>query len=976
MKSTTDTPHRLQEWKSEDFLESVVTRQQIGLTFLATVLIYGREEGKIPLNIGRIRTSPMNSTDEYPEVAARMLRCGYVSGDGSCIHKRAVYSERVLIALCDPTTLPTVLLYSNNELTDKHVYCSALARNTNETHHERMEGFRDIGIKTTTHWMNTDPYFQKAFETISRAAGNIAYVEHEGLKRAIMQSMADLHLLLDGLRTQLEYHPSAFQEELSYRRGMLHPQQLPPLVSVIEEPNIRWVGSEVFPTVSDAGSRAAPLSPSSPVEIHSIPYSPTDNTRKLTIDIPVSNGVLKKRQSIPKLQRDSLEVIFQSCPYPSMKTRRQIADTLQTTPRKVQIWFQNRRAKWKGYGDKVEGKVGAVNRYRIGGWNHFRSVSMLSTYRTSTLPNRMSGLFKYHAAQTYARSLYVDDSDAISPFENADPFLHDVDDNSTILVLEDPMKSLHDAVVHAVFERCILSRAFELWVTFCTTKAPSQAPVLTLSPERKINLVGCPGVPRAISHREVDRKKLWVSLRLPNGPGTPATALERVIDTLKGVSGSTSRLVEVESLEREDRWKMEELKVGRYADILIPYCSCLGLRQVEAEGEQTFLTIYYLELNQPHTGGVHRESDHAYLSIVFQHYSQYIYRVDEGQNPPIASSLMMEEELKIETTEALASTVTLSGNTRDESTFPREKRDHRVPLPKCSWTDKRRKRRQQLIDHPELKEEIEKRRQNDKQREAKKQHDKIQRETKEVDVTTKRVFDFVMERGIEGEHVYLRKWLSQPFVPQIRADPNFYSLLNHKALKKEMTESYSVYRQVKKMIEQIKHRHEGTECPTIVLLDVCSGKGFASVLLTFKFPDLKIKMIDNDRFMNVKHLKSLPNIEMVYMDVHKEQFQDWMVETLRGKIGIMLGTHLCGQLSIDFVDAYNNHPEVAAMILAPCCLNKKLWELNEKAKELNIDNYEYWSMHLFELVQSTQKELKSDDQVLSQKNNFISAIKT
>ncbi|PRP89260.1 hypothetical protein PROFUN_02134 [Planoprotostelium fungivorum] len=34
---------------------------------------------------------------------------------------------------------------------------------------------------------------------------------------------------------------------------------------------------------------------------------------------------------------------------------------------------------------------------------------------------------------------------------------------------------------------------------FCCTKAPSQAPVLTLSPERKINLVGCPGVPRAIS---------------------------------------------------------------------------------------------------------------------------------------------------------------------------------------------------------------------------------------------------------------------------------------------------------------------------------------------------------------------------------------------------------------------------------------------------------------------------------------------
>ncbi|PRP79652.1 Q50 paired-like homeodomain transcription factor [Planoprotostelium fungivorum] len=196
----------------------------------------------------------------------------------------------------------------------------------------------------------------QAFHVISCAAGNISYVEHEGLKRTLLQSMADLHVLLETVRSQLEYHPTSLEDNVNFRRTSPQAQQLPPLVSVLEQTN-HWMGgdSQVLPVMLNDGADQTPSPPLSP-EDDSDTRSPSDDNssyRQLTIDIPVSTCNLRKRQNIPKLQKESLEIVFQSCPYPSVKARKQLAETLQTTPRKVQIWFQNRRAKWKGTENKV-----------------------------------------------------------------------------------------------------------------------------------------------------------------------------------------------------------------------------------------------------------------------------------------------------------------------------------------------------------------------------------------------------------------------------------------------------------------------------------------------------------------------------------------------------------------------------------------------------------------------------------------------
>lgn len=102
---------------------------------------------------------------------------------------------------------------------------------------------------------------------------------------------------------------------------------------------------------------------------------------------------------------------------------------------------------------------------------------------------------------------------------------------------------------------------------------------------------------------------------------------------------------------------------------------------------------------------------------------------------------------------------------------------------------------------------------------------------------------------------------------------------------------------------------------------------------------------------------------MVYMDVLKPEFDAWLLQNTKDVIGVFVGTHLCGDLSPMFIQKYNLMDNVKAMVLAPCCLSKKKKELTEKAKHLNVDNYIYWVLFLYHMVQLSRKDVTYDEHV-------------
>jgi len=214
---------------------------------------------------------------------------------------------------------------------------------------------------------------------------------------------------------------------------------------------------------------------------------------------------------------------------------------------------------------------------------------------------------------------------------------------------------------------------------------------------------------------------------------------------------------------------------------------------------------------------------------------------------------------------------------------------------------------------------------------------------------------------------------------------------------------------VKRLLKQVGFRlpKEGDDKPVgessirqedLVFFDICSGKGYLSVLLSKQFPKAQVHMIDKMKSTQLDHLKSLSNVEFHRVNIKQPNFLPWMQSKLetpdsqRPKIGtslllqhhfiilrytaigIALGVHLCGNLSYVLIKAFNGLERVKLMVLAPCC-SAKYNPSMKKAKEAKEDIYACWTKELFEAVQSENKLLVVESDVISAKNNFILANK-
>ena len=106
---------------------------------------------------------------------------------------------------------------------------------------------------------------------------------------------------------------------------------------------------------------------------------------------------------------------------------------------------------------------------------------------------------------------------------------------------------------------------------------------------------------------------------------------------------------------------------------------------------------------------------------------------------------------------------------------------------------------------------------------------------------------------------------------------------------------------------------------------------------------------------------------------------------------MIVGTHLCGELSLRVIELFERCPSMSALILSPCCQVKRDLRTKRLAKTLKRDTYALWCLHLLTSLRIrprtssdeepagpgsfTRTEMLQDDNVRSKKNTYILAAK-
>ena len=201
---------------------------------------------------------------------------------------------------------------------------------------------------------------------------------------------------------------------------------------------------------------------------------------------------------------------------------------------------------------------------------------------------------------------------------------------------------------------------------------------------------------------------------------------------------------------------------------------------------------------------------------------------------------------------------------------------------------------------------------------------------------------------------YVARFVREPFFEAMLADDRLRQLLCARKAAKEISEAYGIASRVTAAMRAVADARRGrgatrgglepngrvsatctaeaeTEeelsCTTgkgFVVLDVCSGKGFASVLVSLLQPLAQVVMLDVDGGMDLSHVAARPNLAFQPLDLFSGDAPAVLAGLASGKACVAMGVHLCGALSPRLATLCCRLPAVDALCFCPCCLKGAL----------------------------------------------------
>jgi hypothetical protein len=138
-----------------------------------------------------------------------------------------------------------------------------------------------------------------------------------------------------------------------------------------------------------------------------------------------------------------------------------------------------------------------------------------------------------------------------------------------------------------------------------------------------------------------------------------------------------------------------------------------------------------------------------------------------------------------------------------------------------------------------------------------------------------------------------------------------------------ITESWAIISAIQKLVAQ----HTDMDMKTIQLVDLCAGSSLTIAMFGLLFPRASGIVVHMMAPRSAPHFDGT-NLLYLHGDIMAKGFEETlqsrlMVNAAKQRCAIILvGMHLCGDLSIRAVELFNNIPILRAIILSPCCFPK------------------------------------------------------
>ena len=259
------------------------------------------------------------------------------------------------------------------------------------------------------------------------------------------------------------------------------------------------------------------------------------------------------------------------------------------------------------------------------------------------------------------------------------------------------------------------------------------------------------------------------------------------------------------------------------------------------------------------------------------------------------------------------------------------------------------------------------------------------------------------------EHYTSRKYLDQ-FLSHAGGNAfeklckiEYHGIGNKNKLRKELSESYSILHAVQQCCDDLGKTSERIETDPpihleqVFLIDLCSGKSLTTALCGALFPSEPCDPgYGNNHFLAVDRLPThlIPhflqdaNASYLSRDIMIPEFfteleKEVHRQAAEGRTAILVGMHLCGNLSERAIEVFQRIPLIKALILSPCCLPKlrRGIPFDSFQRHEEEDLYVTWSRYLEEKMDENSQHTNLtvqryfDKEVHSIKNAIITGVK-